>query len=357
VPALSVRKWQAIVVTTGALLALGSTPDAAFASGLGGVTDPAGSTPPTPAPTGGTNPGTGTISASVGVHYDTSKNGTASPGASTGPLTPAGNWTPPACWYQPTYTPAQMKASSETVWAEDSPSQEWKNSQREYFLNGKPYTNFNLDKTGKGYFWSGYAPPANYGNPGASSCTDEPFWVDKGQPAPPGHHNAVTPDVLAELAYEQILIPQGTAQTNPGGTQTVNLPTWVWLDAATFHPVSVTAYLPDYGISATTTAKPISMHIDPGTPDAQLYPTTGDCPLDGDHIGTPYTPGTQSNPPCGVTYLHSTQNTGHPYQLTATITWQISWTGTGQPVPKALPAGAFGKPQDITVQEIQTINR
>jgi enoyl reductase len=353
---MSVPKWQAIIVTLGALLALGSTPDVAFANGLGSITDPAGSTPPAPAPTGGSNTGQGTISASAGVHYDTSKNGTPGPGAGTGPLTPVGNWTPPPCWYQPTYTPAQMKASSETVWAEDSPSQEWKNGERDYFVNGKPYTNFNLDKAGKGYFWSGYTPQANYGLPGAASCTDEPFWVDKGRPAPAGHRNAVTPEVLAELAYEQILIPQGAANINPASPQTVNVPTWVWLDAATFHPVSVTAYLPDYGISATTTATPVSMHIDPGTPDAQILPASGTCPLNGDRIGTPYTPGAADPPPCGVTYLHSTMNAG-PYHLTATVTWNISWTGTGQRVPKPLPQGTFGNPQVITVREIQTINR
>jgi enoyl reductase len=43
--------------------------------------------------------------------------------------------------------------------------------------------------------------------------------------------------------------------------------------------------------------------------------------------------------------------------MTATVTWHISWTGTGQAEPKALPAGSFGTPQDVTVQEIQTVNR
>jgi enoyl reductase len=272
-------------------------------------------------------------------------------------VTPVGNWTPPACWYQPMYTPAAMKASSETVWGEASPSEEWKNGQRDRYVNGKPYTNFNLDKAGKGYFWSGYTPASNYGKPDADSCKDEPFWVDKGQPAPPGHKNAVTPEILAELAYAQILIPQGQARTNPVAAQTVNLPTWVWLDATTFHPVSVTAYLPDYGISATTTARPVSMHIDPGTQDATLHPASGDCPIDAHgNIGTPYAKGDTGDPPCGVTYLRSTQTTG-PYQLKATVTWKISWIDTGQPTPVALPDGTFGTPQDVDVREIQTVNR
>lgn len=67
-----------------------------------------------------------------------------------------------------------LKDRTETVWGEASPSEEWKNGQRDRYVNGKPYTNFNLDKAGRGYFWSGYTPASNYGKPAADSCTDEP---------------------------------------------------------------------------------------------------------------------------------------------------------------------------------------
>jgi enoyl reductase len=345
----AVNEWRKPVVVVATAVLLSLTPSLAYAGG-GGPLGNRGSGQSNP-----TGPGGPSVSASVGVQYDKSRNGD---GPSAGSVTPAGNWTPPACWYQPAYTPAGMKASSEAVWAEDSPSQEWKNGQRDHYVKGKPYKNFNLDKAGKGYFWAGYSPASNGGMPGANSCNDEPFWVDKGKAAPAGHKNAVTPEILAELAYAQILIPQGKATTSPKAAQTVNLPTWVWLDGAQFHPVSVTAYLPDYGISATTTATPVSMHIDPGTSDATLFPGSGDCPMNSDgSIGTPYTTGSDGAPPCGVTYLHSTTETGQPYQLTATVTWHISWTGTGQAVPKDLPTGTFGTPQDVTVQEIQAVNR
>ncbi|MER5564431.1 hypothetical protein ABT071_38260, partial [Streptomyces sp. NPDC002506] len=59
-------------------------------------------------PTGGSSTSDGTLSATAGgVVYDRSKNGT---GNSTGPVTAVGNWTPPACWYAPKYSPAQFKA-------------------------------------------------------------------------------------------------------------------------------------------------------------------------------------------------------------------------------------------------------
>ncbi|MFC4034099.1 hypothetical protein ACFO3J_21860 [Streptomyces polygonati] len=309
------------------------------------------------APSGAADPLAGTISATAGVQYDSSKNGAAASSAGVGPLTPIGGWRPPACWYQPMYTPAQLKASSEAVWAEDSPSQEWKNGERDRFVNGKPYTNFNLAKAGHGYFWAGYTPRSQESAPGASSCTDEPFWVSEDGSVPAGHRDALTPETLAELAYERILIPRATASTDPDGVQTVNLPTWVWLDTGAVHPVAVTAYLPAYGISATTTAEPVSLHLDPGTADARLHPASGNCPFRGNRLGTPYTPGAEGDPPCGVTYLRSTAPSRQAYRLTATVTWDVSWTGTGQPAPKALPPGAFGTPQEIGVREIQTVSR
>ncbi|MCM2419068.1 hypothetical protein [Streptomyces sp. RKAG293] len=340
---MTLRAKAAIVFSALSLLAL--MPGIAHAGGGGGIGNVGGGT---------TDPGKGTIAAAVGVQYNKGHNGS---GDGAGPLTPVGTWAPPACWYQPMYTPDQLKASSEGVWSQPSVGYMWVNAQRDRYVDGHPYTNFNADKAGKGFWWAGYADPSRYADPKAFSCTDEPFWVDKGEPAPAGHPNAVTPAILAQLAYAQILIPQGAATMNPAGNQTVNLPTWVWLNGKQFHPVSVTAYLPDYGISATTTATPVSMHIDPGTPDATVYPGSGNCPLDANgHVGTPYAAGATGNPPCGVTYLRSTNSTGS-YHLKATVTWHISWTGTGQANPKDLPEGTFGTPQDVTVREVQTINR
>jgi enoyl reductase len=124
-----------------------------------------------------------------------------------------------------------------------------------------------------------------------------------------------------------------------------------------FHAVSVRAYVGVLGIEATATATPAGLHIDPGTQDATLHPASGDCPVDArGTIGTPYAKGDSGDPPCGVTYLRSTRDSG-PYRLKATVTWKISWTGTGRPTPAALPDGTFGAPQDIDVREIQTVNR
>jgi enoyl reductase len=89
-------------------------------------------------------------------------------------------------------------------------------------------------------------------------------------------------------------------------------------------------------------------------PDATVYPASGDCPINPDGtIGTPYQPADGNNiPPCGLTYLHATTG-GSPYPFKATLTWKISWTGSGG----TLPNGVFGTTTPMTVQEIQTAVR
>lgn len=333
----------AVVVTA---LVVAMTPSIAYAGGKGGGGDLGG----------GEDPGSQTISAKAGgVSYDTSKNGS---GPSVGPLAPVDtSWSPPPCWYTPTWTPQQFKDYVEPIWNVDSTGAEWDATQRDRYVYGKPYTNFNLDKTGKGYWWTSYVPDGGAGVPGALDCTAPYFWVDKGTAPPADIKDALTPKILAQLAYKQIRVPDTDVSLSPVAQQTVNLPTWAWLDAKTFKPVSVTATADLLGISATTTATPVALHLDPGTPDADVYPASGDCPLNANgSIGTPYTKGSGGKePPCGVIYRHATPN-GGSYPLRATVTWKISWVGTGDP-GGPLPAGTFGHTTNLVVQEIQTVNR
>nr|WP_251018011.1 hypothetical protein [Streptomyces sp. ISL-1] len=295
----------------------------------------------------------GDISASAGgVVIDRSQNGT---GASVGPVAPAANWTPPACWYAPTYTPAQFKKEREAAWVVDSTGSQWDTEQRKRYVEGEPYKNFNLDKAGKGYWWTSY-PNESY-PPGWDACDKETFWVGTGEPPPADAPQAVTPEILAQLAYAEIRVPGTKVELAPQAVTKVNLPTWAWLDQAEFKPVSVTASVPVLNIQATTTATPVSLKIEPGTTDAQLHPASGECPINADgSIGTPYTKGSgNKTPPCGLTYLRASADA--PYKLQATITWKIHWTGTGIAGQQPLPDGTFGSTQDITVQEIQAINR
>ncbi|MDO0927479.1 hypothetical protein QQY24_19435 [Streptomyces sp. TG1A-8] len=308
----------------------------------------------TPPPPGGKTSGSAdgdTLSSAVGmIVYDRSKNGS---GASVGPVTSTTSWTPPACWYAPKYTPDQLKAYLEPIWEAGSTGYEWDQEQRDRYVDGHPYKNFNKDKAGDGYWWDSYV---NEDFPsGWDKCNEPIFWVDKNDPPPAGIPNVVTSKILGELAYKEIRVPGTKVTLAPERNTKVNLPTWAWLDDATFKPVSVTAAIPVLGLSATTTAEPVSLRIDPGTADAETYPASGVCRFGSGGIGEPYVRGkADRTPPCGVKYLRSSGSGSYP--LKATVTWKVHWEGSDGNGGD-LPDGTFGATQDVIVQEIQSVNR
>ncbi|MFD8737680.1 hypothetical protein ACFV06_22545 [Streptomyces sp. NPDC059618] len=272
-----------------------------------------------------------------------------------------GDWTPPACWYEPRSV-AEFKKYVETMYEDtiNTPGQaNYAKSAvgqfRDIYKDGK-YKDYNGDKADEGNWWVAVQNPDRLDDPASMECGELPFWVANNDD--PGVPQAVTPRILAEAAYNAIQLPATKVTLAPQDTTKVNLPTWAWLDKATFKDVSVTASLDVAGldISATTTAKPVALKLEPGTSDAETYPARGECRINDDHsIGTPYAKGNAGQtPPCGITYLRSSGD--GTYRLRATITWQITWTGTGA-AGGNLPDGTFGTTQDITVQEIQAVNR
>jgi hypothetical protein len=294
------------------------------------------------------------------ISYDTSKNGS---GSSVGPVTVSGSsWTPPACWLAPQWTAKQFAKETEEGYKEISSDPKQPpharaatNEFRQMYKDGE-YKNYNLDKQDEGMWWG---PVENPNAPilERTACNSTlPFWVKNGET--PDVKNAITPEILAGLAYEQIKVPGTKVTLAPEGTTKVNLPTWTWLDEGQFKPVSVTASLntPGLNIQATTTAKPVSLKLEPGTDDATTFPASGECRINDDgSIGEAYAKGkADETPPCGITYLRSSGD--GTYKLRATITWEITWAGTGDAGGR-LPDGTFGSDQDVTVQEIQSVNR
>ncbi|WP_336605791.1 hypothetical protein [Streptomyces sp. BA2] len=276
----------------------------------------------------------------------------------TGSLTPAAvDWKPPACWYEPYWKAKDFKTFVEAQWSiyesvgGDAAGMA---GDKEHYKGGKPYKDFNVDKNDKGMWWVGVKNPDMEGDPATGACERKTFWVDNGEPA--NAPQAIGPKILAALAYQQTRVPDTEVELKPEAKSTVNLPTWAWLDKGTFKDVEVRAELPGTGLWAQTTAKPASLHMEPGTGDAETYPASGECEFNEDgSIGTPYTRGaSQHEPPCGIKYLRATS--GQPYQLTASVTWEIEWTGTGG-AKGNLPDGTFETTQAMNVQEIQSINR
>lgn len=295
--------------------------------------------------------GGGTVSVTVGgVVFDRSKNGS---GDSAGALASSTSWSPPPCWYAPKYTPKQLQEHLEPIWEAGSTGYEWDAEQREKYNARDKEKGFNKDKTGKGYWWASYVNKSY--PPGWDSCDEDYFWVDTGDAPPANVENAVTPEILAELAYAEIRVPGTEVTLAPAEATKVNLPTWAWLDGAEFKPVSVTASVEAIGIEATATAEPVSLRIEPGTEDAETHPASGVCEINDGRIGEAYAKGkAEETPPCGVTYLRSSGDGSYPLQ--ATVTWQIHWTGSGG-AGGDLPDGTFGATQDVVVQEIQAVNR
>ncbi|MFF5102111.1 hypothetical protein [Streptomyces sp. NPDC000134] len=298
-------------------------------------------------------------------------SGSVTKDGSAGNVTPSDvNWSPPPCWYAP-YLGAKdfkEKMSEDIDNALNTPGmggtagsaigEVKRHYEDEYGWTGTPgYKDYNVEQDGKGMFWAGVENPDEPDILKRGSCTDLPFWVDNGEAPPPQYEEAIRPELLAALAYQHMQLPGTEVSLAPAGTTKVNLPTWAWLDKAVFDEVRATAAIdvPGFSIQATTTAKPVSLTLVPGTPDAETYPASGECLIDGGSIGEPYAKGkADRTPPCGIKYLRSSGD--GTFKLRATITWDITWTGTGG-TGDDLPDGTFGTTQAVTVQEIQSVNR
>ncbi|MDT9701951.1 hypothetical protein, partial [Streptomyces sp. P17] len=273
---------------------------------------------------------------------------------------------PPPCWYAPylgakdfkkkmsTDIESQMNAPGMGGHAGAALSELQRHYEDEYGWTNTPgYKDYNVENDGKGMFWAAVENPNEPDLLKRSSCNDLPFWVDNGEAPPPQYEQAITPEILAALAYQHMELPDTKVTLAPQATTKVNLPTWAWLDKAVFDEVQATAALnvPGFNVQATTTAKPVALKLEPGTKDAETYPASGECAINTDgSIGEPYAKGkADQTPPCGLKYLRSSGDT--TYKLRATITWEITWTGTGE-AGGDLPNGTFGNDQAVTVQEI-----
>ncbi|MGX1561232.1 hypothetical protein [Streptomyces sp. NPDC055506] len=208
----------------------------------------------------------------------------AAPSKESGPVTStAVDWEPPPCWYEPYWKAENFKKVREAQWSMyESLGGDPKDNadERARYKGGRPYKDFNVAKNDEGMWWVAVKNPKVEGDPAAASCKRKPFWVDNGKA--PDVPQAIDTETLAGLAHQRTVVPPTKISLAPNGKSTVNAPTWIWLDKGAFKPVSVTASLPGTGLWATTTAKPVSLHIDPGTEDAESLPASGECGINDD---------------------------------------------------------------------------
>ncbi|MDF4250036.1 hypothetical protein [Streptomyces sp. WMMB303] len=363
-----IRKNSIIALTTGLLLAASATAHA----------DPKGS--------GASRASGGTDGADITakVSHIRIVQGDSKGGGKTVKLDPKDpDWEAPACWYEPKTTPKELKKKIEdakpekreekdgkkdsgTIFddleesnqkASDALSEQVVNLYENYYQTDK-YDDYNMDQQGKGYFWEGVRNPDRADDPEADACSEHAIWVPKGDP-PEDMPLAVSPKILAQYAYEQLPIPETELSLNPDGKQTVNLDTWVWLDRSRFKPVKAVAELDlidGTRLSATTTATPESLTLEPGTGDAKTYPASGKCEFKNGALGEKYSAGKKDRtPPCGLRYLRATGENSS-YTLKATLTWKVAWKSTEDP-GGTFPSGTFSTTKNLTVKEIQSIVR
>lgn len=135
----------------------------------------------------------------------------------------------------------------------------------------------------------------------------------------------VTPAQAAQLAVAELKLPTPTIHIGPDWTQNewtmlaVGYPAWAWID----HEILAAHH-------TTTTVSGITIHITAQKPTLTIDfgdGTASTC----QSAGTPWSyarwknsPGHES-PTCGHTWYHKGN-----YEVTATATWTVHWTGLGQ---------------------------
>ncbi|GGO04614.1 hypothetical protein [Microbispora bryophytorum] len=251
---------------------------------------------------------------------------------------------PRPCWYEPNSSADDMRGLQA--------------QQKKQAVEAGLDYDVDLDRFGekigdKGQWW-GAAYDA--GNPDGASCAAglEPLiWVPEGT-APAG---GITLEQLMQIARAALTVPEPKIKLSPDAKSYVNLGTWVWLDGAEAAPRSVTATLPGV-MTATVTATPDHLEIDPGTKEDDRAQVFKDCGT----TGKPYVKGADKDgkgePECGVIYRHSSVDLpGKVYTLTVTSVWTVVGNGNqgGEAVPFAYDPIQVAATRDVPVGEVQSI--
>lgn len=168
-------------------------------------------------------------------------------------------------------------------------------------------------------------------------------WIPDGTPALPD------PRVLAAQALSKLVLPKPVIQSSPGGVvpQTVQLPTWAWLPKAQWAPLSASASVPGESVTATATPATVTWNWGDGTSTLCHGPGTA-------YVRGVSDPGAPS-PDCGHVYRHTSAGApGQRFAVTATLAWDIVWSGAGQ--TGTFPGLTTTATVHWSVRQIQSLN-
>ncbi|MEU6852871.1 hypothetical protein ABZ901_23460 [Actinacidiphila alni] len=257
-----------------------------------------------------------------------------------------GNFTPPVCWYT-SMTPKQMK--DEILRRYNQAGKDNAGTVYNFYNDQNNQMDEDHYHEGKdGSWWVLTWDETQLDNFNATCPYDQGyFWRPPADP-PAGQ---ITPEMLADAAYGHLKLPTKGVDLSPAPeNQKVNLPTYVKFQRANAQ-VSVTAQLTEPNgqvIAATVTAVPNSLTVDAGT----QYATPQKC-----EYGLGNAPSLDSaNAGCNITYTRASAGT---YPFTADMTWNVTWNPSTVPTTDGTPLapGLSEFQQDVTVEEIQAVNR
>lgn len=127
----------------------------------------------------------------------------------------------------------------------------------------------------------------------------------------------VDPGRLATMARSRLPLPLPEARMNPAGEQTVNLPSWLWVDNWQQQSRSATAG----GVTSTVVATPVEQRWTFGNPAERMVCTGAGKPYDVSR------PASEQSTDCSYTFRRSSAGqAGAAYRVTVTLVWHVTWT-------------------------------
>jgi hypothetical protein len=170
--------------------------------------------------------------------------------------------------------------------------------------------------------------------------------VDPGEPLPAP---AVDVEVLRDAAYDSIDIPDPQIQRNPevagSGATLVNLDTMFWDDG----------YLDEYWIEASVGN--IWARVTADAQDFVLSSPAGGQTCTYEQFTTPYAGGEAPEGACAFPFTRASVGYGSGFPVTASATWEASWTSSETAGAQPLPAVTTDSSLDVPVNESQALVR
>jgi len=188
----------------------------------------------------------------------------------------------------------------------------------------------------KGDKWAAITCPGRYPFGGVTLVT--------GNGAP-----AVTPQELLQIAIGELRVPTLRPGTAPplGRDGLVGLPELFWVPGTRWHPVTVTVRAGPVWAESIATPRQLTFYPGGGLPGASCAGP-----------GTAYTARSRhlATAACSYTYGQSSAlQVGHAYQASVTVTWRVTWIGSGGTGGVVNAALQVGYPIALRVAEAQAL--